>query len=567
MKHRIHFLFASIFLVLFLNTAQAANIVASLDRNQIFLDESFRLIFQADDSVDDDPDFNPLRKNFEILNQSQSTNLSFVNGRYSRKGIWSLDLMAKKAGSFTIPSISFGKDQSPALRIKINDPSTAKKQVTKNKDVFLQLEIEEDEAWVQSQVVLKVRLFSRISMNNLRSSEPETNDPDAIIKQLGNASSFEAFRDGVRYAVHELRYAVFPQHSGKLTFKPIIFEGRISRARSQSFIDQFMNTGERKRVRSGIISIDVQPRPSNIKQSDWLPAKSIRLSEEWSEEDLSQLNNGEPVTRTITITADGMMAENLPDLKMAEINGLKQYPDKAAIENKVTNQGISSVKQIKVALIPTRSGDFKLPAIKLPWWNTKTGKMEVARLPEKLISAHGQAAAPVAPEIISSQTDENKSNPITLDEATQIARASYWPWLSLFLGGGWLITLIALFRKKPVITSTTSKAKVDLTSLRTLEKTVLKHCNNNDASQTKDALLTWAKARWPELNISNLATICPNVSTDLSAEIKALNTALYSAEASQWQANLLIKAFKDFRQNKPEHNKQIKTQQLEPLYK
>ncbi|MES0328137.1 MAG: BatD family protein, partial [Gammaproteobacteria bacterium] len=351
MKHQIHFLLLSILLLSFSNTAQAANIVASLDRSHVFLDESFRLVLQADGSVDEDPDFSPLNNDFEIINQSQSTNMSYVNGQYSRKGVWSVELRAKRVGALTIPSVSFGKDQSPALRIQIKDPATAKKpSAKKDQDVFVQVEIDEKEAWVQSQVMVNVRLFSRISMSNLRSSEAQTSDPDALIKQLDNANSYEAFRDGVRYAVHEIRYAIYPQHSGKLEFKPMIFEGVVNSNRSRSFMDQFMNAGERKRVRSNSVSIEVQAKPDKIKLSDWLPAKGITLSEEWSE-DVNQLKNGEPVTRTITIKAQSVMAENLPDLKMAEIKDLKQYPDKAALENKVTDQGISSSKQIKVALI------------------------------------------------------------------------------------------------------------------------------------------------------------------------------------------------------------------------
>ena len=566
MKHQIHFLLLSILLLSFSNTAQAANIVASLDRSHVFLDESFRLVLQADGSVDEDPDFSPLNNDFEIINQSQSTNMSYVNGQYSRKGVWSVELMAKRTGALTIPSIAFGNDQSPALRIQIKDPATAKKpSAKKDQDVFVQVEIDEKQAWVQSQVIVNVRLFSRISMSNLRSSEAQTSDPDALIKQLDNANSYEAFRDGVRYAVHEIRYAIYPQHSGKLEFKPMIFEGRVNSNRSRSFMDQFMNTGERKRVRSNSVSIEVQAKPDKIKLSDWLPAKGITLSDEWSE-DVNQLKNGEPVTRTITIKAQGVMAENLPDLNMAEIKDLKQYPDKAALENKVTDQGISSSKQIKVALIPTRSGGFKVPAISIPWWNTKTGKQEVARMPEKLIQARGEAVnkTPIAPDITAAQTEPKKDTAISLAPAAQTEQAGYWLWLSLLLATGWLITLVALFRKKPKIN--TAKVKADLSSLRSLEKAVQLHATNNDANQTKDALLKWAKANWPDQAIYNLVDINKYAADELAAEINALNAALYGSDVAQWQGETLSRAFKNALQQKSKKS-QNESRPLEPLYK
>lgn len=564
MKYKINSLLF-VWSLLFLNTAQAANITASLDRNPIYLDESFHLILQADDSVDDDPDFNALKKNFEILNQSQSTNMSYVNGTYSRQGVWNIELMAKKMGSLIIPSISFGSDRSNALGIQINDPATAKKSAKKNQDVFLQVEIDEDKAWVQSQIIVNVRLFRRISMNNLRSSEAETNDPDAIIKQLGNASTYEAFRDGVRYAVHEIRYAVFPQRSGTLIFKPIIFEGRVNSGRARSFMDQFMNAGERKRVRSNSVSIQVQAKPAAIKSSQWLPSKGITLSEQWSE-DVSKLKNGEPVTRTITIKAYGLMAENLPELNMADIDQLKQYPDKAVLENNVTDQGITSIKQIKVALIPTRSGNFKLPAISIPWWNTATSKQELAVLPEKIIRAHGEAA--VTPTITAAEKDQptkqTSAPTVSSPLAASISHATYWPWLSLVLGLGWLITLFILFKKKP---ETASKIiQPDHTSLRTLEKAVYQQGKKNDCQQSKDALLAWAKLRWPESGMNNLMDISPAVTVELAAEIQALNAVLYSENTDQWQGEALLNTFKVFLQNKP-HKNTNNQQPLESLYK
>lgn len=566
MKHQIHFLLLPILLLSFSNTALATNIVASLDRSHVFLDESFRLVLQADGSVDEDPDFSPLNNDFEIINQSQSTNMSYTNGQYSRKGVWSIELRAKRVGTLTIPSVSFGNDQSPALRIQIKDPATAKQpSAKKGEDVFVEVEINEKKAWVQSQVIVNVRLFSRISMSNLRSSEAQTSDPDALIKQLDNANSYEAFRDGVRYAVHEIRYAVYPQHSGKLEFKPMIFEGRVASNRSRSFMDQFMNAGERKRVRSNSVSINVQAKPDKIKLSDWLPAKSVTLSEEWSE-DVKQLKNGDPVTRTITIKAQAVMAENLPDLKMAEIKDLKQYPDKAALENKTTDQGISSSKQIKVALIPTRSGDFKVPAISIPWWNTKTGKQEVARLPEKLIKARGEAVnkTPISPDITAAQAETKKDTAISLAPAIQTEQAGYWPWLSLLLAAGWLITLVALFRKKTTTGTTTIKPA--LSSLRPLEKEVQIHGNNNEANQTKDALLKWAKAKWPDQAINSLVDINKNVTDELTTEIEKLNTALYSSDADQWQGDTLVNAFKALHQQNSNQN-HIENKPLEPLYK
>jgi hypothetical protein len=260
------------------------------------------------------------------------------------------------------------------------------------------------------------------------------------------------------------------------------------------------------------------------------------------------------------------MAESLPDLAETEIKGLKQYPDKAALNNQVTDQGVTSSKQIKIALIPTRAGDFTLPAISLAWWNTATGQQEVARLPERLIRVHGEAAstAPTAATNTAAQPVAESNKPVSITPSAQTVQAGYWPWLSGALALGWLLTLIALLRKNsaPVI----AKTKQSGPSPRALAKEVQKQANHNHASETKDALLAWARACWPGHSISSLADISEQVSAELAGEINALNASLYSPQHSPWQGEEMLKAFKTFHPRET-GQRDGPAQPLESLYK
>lgn len=567
MKHRTIFFFGIFCLLLSVYTAQAANITASLDRNPAMLDESFRLVLEADNSVDGDPDFSVLQKDFEILSQSQSTNMTFINGALSRKGVWNLALIAKKSGTITIPSIPFGKDRSPALRITIKEAVANANPSAGGSEIYVEVEADQKSAWVQSQVIYTVRLFSRLSMSNLRHGELTTNDPDAIIQQLEEAKTYEAFRGGMRFAVRELRFAVYPQHSGELTFSPFIFEGRVNKNNSQSIFDQFMNTGSLKRLRSKSVSVNIKPRPGNIKPSNWIPASKLSLVEKWSE-DIQQLKAGDPVTRTITILAEGPLAANLPDIKLPDSQGMKQYPDKPVLENRVTENGVASSKQIKVALIPTKAGNFKLPAISLGWWNTKTGKREVARLDEVFLNVTGAAntVENPPPVVTPEQKDSTAEDHTKLIQKSPelIINAVYWPWISLALAIGWLITLVALLRKRKSMPKTRPK---QTPALAPLEKAVYKYCSSNKALQAKNALIEWAKARWPEAGAASLMDITERTSIELGEQLLVLNETLYSPGHEQWDGKKLARAFKNFRKEKVEKHGNDSDNALKPLYK
>ncbi|MGD8934170.1 MAG: BatD family protein [Gammaproteobacteria bacterium] len=550
----------------------AANITARLSHNPVSLDESFHLIYEADSSVDDDPDFSALAKDFEILSSSQSTNMRSVNGSWSLKKSWDLVLISKQAGVFTIPSIPFGKDASPAVRVTVKPSASNNMQGTSGQSAyFIEVTTDRKTAWVQSEIIYTIRFFTSIQINRPTLSEPETSDPDAIIEKLGQVTNYQKLINGMPYSVSELRFAVYPQHSGTLTFKPVMFEGRVPNGRSNSLFDQFMQSGTLKRMRSKSVSVKVKPRPANIAADDWLPAEKLTVEQDWSE-DITQLRTGEPVTRTLTIKAEGLTAEQLSDPELPDINGIKQYPDKAVTDNQYKRDGITGTRQIKVAMIPTQAGRYVIPQISIPWWNTRTGKQEYAQLPETVIAATGIATtAPLQPAIELQQPVAESGKPSAETRAISPAaddriliNSGFWPWISLALAIGWITTTVLFFRNgRP---STAPKKPQPLPPILPLARAVEKACSRGDARKTKDALLEWAAVRWPNHSITSLADIANAASPELRRQIIALNSALYSAHGDQWDPKALSSAFHSFIATKDRSDKSQESA-LEPLYK
>jgi hypothetical protein len=565
------YLYTFILLLLASHTAMAANITARLSHNPVSLDESFHLIYEADSTVDDDPDFSVLTKDFEILSSSQSTNMRSVNGSWSLKKSWDLVLISKQAGIFTIPSVTFGKDSSPAVRVTVKPSTSNNMQGTSGKDAyFIEVATDRKTAWLQSEIIYIIRFFTSVNINRPTLSEPETSDPDAIIEQLGQVASYQKLVNGMPYSVSELRFAVYPQHSGTLTFKPILFEGRLPGARTNSLFDQFMQPGTIKRIRSKSVSVEVKPRPANIAANEWLPVENLSIEEEWSE-DITQLRTGEPVTRTLTIKAEGLTAEQLNDVEFAEINGVKQYPDKAVTENQPKRDGITGVKQIKVAMIPSQEGRFVVPEISIPWWNTRTGRQEYAQLPETIIEATGMASTAQVPpiEMLAPQSQSDRQPGKSSEQTAAvnndvIIEPGYWPWISLALAVGWITTTLLFFSNNR--SHNAVKKPATLPPILPLQSAVDKACSTGDAIKTKDALIEWAAARWPEQSITSLADIANASPAELSTQITALNRALYSPHADNWEPKALRSAFHAFISQK---HKTPKTRDsiLEPLYK
>jgi hypothetical protein len=87
--------------------AQAA-VIASLDRSNVELNESFTLKITVDTAIDTEPDASALEEDFYVGTRSQLSNTTIVNGQISRSRTWTNVLMAKLEGTLVIPKVSIG---------------------------------------------------------------------------------------------------------------------------------------------------------------------------------------------------------------------------------------------------------------------------------------------------------------------------------------------------------------------------------------------------------------------------------------------------------------------------
>jgi hypothetical protein len=517
----------------------AATINVFADRNPVRLNESFSLTFEVKGTIDGDPDFSPLRKDFDILNQSHSRQINIINGQQNSTVKWTLHLMAKRTGNLTIPSIYFGKDSSTPSRIFVQEAQAAQagEKAGAGADLFFEVNAEPENPYVQSQVIYTVRLYYALNISNPSLSEPKLSSGEAIVEKLGEDSQFQTRRDGKRFGVIERKYALFPQQSGEVTIEPLIFEAKIVKGRrSRSFFNNFMDQSRSRfrRLRSDAIALKVRAIPDTFKGQHWLPAKQLKLEESWSENS-QRFKAGEPVTRTLTLSADGLSAEQLPEFSTNRSIGenFKQYPDpQPKLDKQGTHNGVISRREEKIAIIPSEAGNYTLPAIEIPWWNAKTDKMEIARLPARTIEVLS------ANNAASSAPSENKAPSAPTPQLD--TNTSEWAWLSLILAIGWLGTVMAWWlNRHPKHVSQPKKTLSDKVAIKKLKKA----CHSNDSKQAKEALLAWAQVHWQEGAPTSLGEIGKRCNAPLESEIQTLNRFLYSQIGENWQGAGLWKAY------------------------
>jgi hypothetical protein len=535
LKTTLFFLFLA--LILPAQNVSAAKIAVSVDRNPVSIDESFQIIFTTNESPDAIPNFDPLEDDFTILNQEQSSSSSWVNGKSSKTIQWTVNVIAKNTGSLTIPTIEFGRDRSEPITIEITKTGS-NKAVRGDEDLFLDVEATPTNPYLQSQVIYTLRLYRNsetVNITQAQLAEPEL--ADAVIAKMDEDQNYTANVKGVNYSIIERKYVIFPQKSGKMTIKPLVLTAEVVSNSRPSF-NGFFNATQTKRVVSKEISLDVKPAPASFTGTHWLSAEQLDIKQEWSG-DFEQMKIGEPLTRTLSLQAKGTTVSSLPELNTIKTDDhLKTYPDQPVLKEQKSTDGLLALREEKIALIPSKTGNYTLAAIKIPWFNTKTNKTEIATIPETTITVLAGAANPT----VSSNTPTTKPQQ---DNATLIIQTpseqavSHWLWVSLFLALGWLITLFYFLTNRPAVQPVIENNEAEL-NLKASINQLKKACADNNAIAAKNALLAWGALKFSATSLGAIADYCD---ARLRDEILQLNQVLYAKDAPAWSGKKLFQAF------------------------
>lgn len=299
----------TLFTCLLTFTANAAEITVRVDRTHIELNETFILVFEASENPDDDPDFSPLEKDFQVLRKSSSSNISIINGEYKKAKRWNVSLLALREGTITIPPISFGNDLSPQYQITIK---AVKESAGKEGEEFIsELEISTDTAYPQSQIIITQRLLSSRNINGYEFSNLKLKGIEVAKEPLGEVKQFQTKRGDTPYLVLEQSYAIYPQTAGTLTIEPSVATARLSIG-NRSNRDPFRSNTKTLRRASAKKIITVKPIPVSFKGKHWLPAKEVQLVEEFPEN--TDFKNGEPITRTLSCSLMAKVRHNFLNL-------------------------------------------------------------------------------------------------------------------------------------------------------------------------------------------------------------------------------------------------------------
>ena len=341
---------------------------------------------------------------------SQSSRITNINGEMSQVSTakYVLTLRAVKEGKFSFGPISVGGVKSNAVTYTIGSNSgnsgaprnnssgsdqdvtgTDKKGNDKPKfigkgdtDLFMRATVSKSNAYEQEAIVYTVKLYSTYSAIKFIGASAAPKFDGFVIeesKDVSHSLTMETY-NGKSYATAVIaRYIIFPQMSGQL--KVLGNTYTVSVDQREYYHDPFwgnmsFSTPLQLNVSPNDLVINVKALPSP-KPADFCGGvgKFSIVSDLKSQ--IFKTNIAASIQYTVSGTGN-LKYIQLPDLATVYPSELEVYTPKTDVKAEVTGNNVTGKVMFDYSFMPVEEGNFKIPKVKLVYFNPETEKYETS---------------------------------------------------------------------------------------------------------------------------------------------------------------------------------------------
>ena len=547
----------------------AATLSSTVDRNRISQNETFTLTVAYDQQVStSDLDISGLQQDFEVISvrPQSSSSVSSVNGQTTllASTIWVITLAPKREGLLSIPSFKIKTEETQAINIDVGSRSGSNNPTA---PLAVDVVVDRDLIFPGQQFLVTIEIQAQSDVGDLNG--PQLIIAGADVESLGQ-QNYQRVENGIAIQLVSLKFAVFAQSAGELVIPIMTFSGVKGGRRSI-----FSNRGQQIVARSEQLKINVQNIP--LSNKSWFPAEQVTIQSAWAT-NLAATNKiearvGDPITRTITITAQGQRAAGIAPLSHQDTDTYKSYRDQAVLDQQLNVDGIVSTRTESEAIVPANQGELVLPELSLSWFNVNTSQWQVATLPQEVIVVKPAIVGQGLIQSVSAGDDQPK---ISLDNEAG-KQAKLWSLASLRLWQGLclLFALIVLWqifviRKLNKSVGLDNNSSANLASPAQAQSWVAlqKELKGRQAQAIKAAMFEWVKSLAPEHSVTSIRSLIEGIE-DVEhqqyalSQVDALDAHLYSkGELDVDGLKKALSYIKDSMDNKMKERRE----ELPPLY-
>ena len=342
-------------------------------------------------------------KDFDVLmgpSRSQQSSVQMINGKTTSTSsiTFTYILMANKEGTFTIPAataIADGKEvESTPFKVKVlpkddangiggvggnNDTqNTSRNNASLSAtDLFVTSTTSKTTVYEQEAILLTYKIYAAVDLRGFDNVKlPDFKGFQSQEVELPNDRHWELehYRGRNYRSTIYRQFVLFPQQTGQLEIESARFDASVARATEAiDPFDAFFNRGNtyveiKKTLTTPKILVTVNPLPSGKPDGFTGGVGDFSINSSLSS---NHVKANDAVTLKLNITGVGnLKLIKAPEVKFPE--DFEIYDPKVDNQFRLTSTGLSGSQTIEYLAIPRNAGNYRIPALKFSYFDTKT---------------------------------------------------------------------------------------------------------------------------------------------------------------------------------------------------
>lgn len=228
-------------------------------------------------------------------------------------------------------------------------------------------------AYIGGEIVMHVQFISSDPFKRIRLDLPVIDGVRSDVLARAHTRQIELVGDegysilGGKGYSHETRLAIVPMQSGTLVIPPITITGISEPGNVPNFEFEKIYPEQ---------TITVHPNSPDFGGDAWIVSRDVTIEDTWSH-DVSEIQNGDTVRRTVTLTVAGLTADDLPELVLDSSDGHRVLHTEVSTETEKTDTGfIAHLEQSWDIYVETEDVTY-INGVQLPYWNPMLETTEV----------------------------------------------------------------------------------------------------------------------------------------------------------------------------------------------
>ncbi len=348
--------------------------------------------------------------NFDILNKGHSSSTQIINGDISMADKYTYVIMPVTKGEFSLKGIVKYKGKiydTNQLGVTVKEGDLLKENEIK--ELFIKSIIDRNQIYFGEKFALGFELYSRYNIENF--GFVDQLDLTGFISRKISQDKLSANYlqlDGKKYVKYEVEKSILtPTGTGSFTIPASTFQVNVSTG-------NFFDSSKSVYLQTEPVGIEVKALPLN-NQPDNFKGLVGELDIESSYSKL-EVEYGDSLSLKVKLSGNCNL-DNLDKIFNTEISGVSIYETEKNSQEEIRNDSYFATKEFEIIIVPDKTGQIRVPAIEIPYFNTITEQYEKVRIEGAEITVSGEA------EVFNQGT--KISEPTELTETIRIEQVNY----------------------------------------------------------------------------------------------------------------------------------------------